>query len=133
MCRSLIVTALLVLAGFCPDVRGQSGQSPKNTQDSGVNNQQIVNLPRTPHTYKPKLLMQDAMKVADDFIRKQHIDISSYWLSQINFTLYGDKNTADKDKIPCWYFWWMSETAAAGDYIEIFVDMDGRAWRVPSM
>lgn len=133
MRRTPILTVFLMLVGFCPDFRGQSSQSSRNTQEPGASNQQILDLPRVPHTYRPKLLMQDAIRIADDFIRTQHIDISSYWLSQVNFTLYGDKNTADKDKIPCWYFWWMSETAAAGDYVEIFVDMDGKAWRVPSM
>lgn len=133
MRRAPILTAFLMLVGFCSYFRGQASQSSRNTQGPSASNQQIVDLPRAPHTYKPKLLMQDAMKIADDFIRKQHIDISSYWLSQVNFTLCGDKNTADKDKIACWYFWWVSETAAAGDYVEIFVDMDGRAWRVTSM
>ena len=133
MLKISILIGTLVLVGLCPVCDGQSDQSTRSTQEPAVNNQQVVDLPRAPHTYKPKLLMQDAMKIADDFIRKQHIDISSYWLSQVNFTLCGDKNTADKDKIACWYFWWVSETAAAGDYVEIFVDMDGRAWRVTSM
>jgi hypothetical protein len=38
-----------------------------------------------------------------------------------------------KDKIPGWHFWWVNETGAMGDYVEIFVAMDGRANRSPSM
>jgi len=77
--------------------------------------------------------MQDALKVAEGYIRKQDIDISPYWLYRAIFMLSGDKDTADKNKIPGWHFWWVSETGAMGDYVEIFVDMDGKAWRVPSM
>jgi hypothetical protein len=77
--------------------------------------------------------MQDALKIAEGYIDKQHIDISSYWLFRTIFYLSGDEHTADKDKLPGWHFWWVSDTGALGDDVEIFVGMDGRASRMPSM
>lgn len=77
--------------------------------------------------------MQKALKLAEAYIVKERVGASSYWLFQAQFTLYGDKTLADKDKIPGWYFWWVNDGGALGDYIEIFVSMDGKAMRLISM
>jgi hypothetical protein len=84
------------------------------------------------HT-RPKLSLQNALKIAEAYIAKEHIDASSYWLLQAKFMLYGAETTADKDKTPGWYFWWVNDDGSLGDYIEIFVSMDGKAMRLPSM
>ncbi|PYU65792.1 MAG: hypothetical protein DMG56_02230 [Acidobacteria bacterium] len=78
--------------------------------------------------------LQDALKIAEAYIVKEHIDTSSHWLSQANFFLYGDKPSADKDRAPCWNFLWLPDGGVAGDYsIEIIVSMDGKAMRLPTM
>lgn len=94
-------------------------------------------MPNTqPETYrgeiyrrKPKLSLQDAMKVMEQYIEKQKIDTSKYFLWNVNLIQYGSQN----DKRPVWYFWWLSEKGGVGDYIEILVSMDKKAGRVPSM
>jgi len=78
---------------------------------------------------KPKLTLQDAMKVMEQYIEKEKIDTSNYFLWTINLIQYGSQ----KDKRPVWYFWWLSEKSGVGDYIEILVSMDKKAGRVPSM
>ncbi|HKF22393.1 MAG TPA: hypothetical protein VKE93_12545 [Candidatus Angelobacter sp.] len=133
MRRASMLVAMLLLAGSSLKSGGQSWPAASADQETVTpKEQKAANLPLA-RTFRPKLPMQDALKIAENYIDKQHIDISSYWLSQVRYILYGSENAADKDKIPCWYFWWMSDTGAAGDYVEIFVDMKGRAWRVPSM
>ena len=72
-------------------------------------------------------------KIAKGYIVKEHIGSSSYWLYEAKFILYGAESTADKDKTPGWYFWWVNDGGALGDYIEIFVSMDGKAMRLPTM
>ncbi len=77
--------------------------------------------------------MQNALKIAEDYIGKQRIDISSYWLYRAQYILMGNENAAYKDKVPGWHFWWVSDTATTGDDVEIFVRMDGIASRLTSM
>ena len=75
--------------------------------------------------------MQDALKIAEDFIDRQHIDVSNSWLYRAIFILLGDEKTPDKNKVPGWHFWWVSDSGSGS--VEIFVAMDGKASRMPSM
>jgi hypothetical protein len=70
--------------------------------------------------------------VAEEFIASEKIDASHFWLYKANFILYGDPSKPEK-KIPGWYFWWVSDSGAQGNYIEIFVSMDQHCIRLPSM
>ena len=56
--------------------------------------------------------------MARRYIRKEHVDISSYWLFEARYTVYGEQ--------PGWYFWWVNDNGANGNYVEIFVSMDGK-------
>ena len=127
--KTVAVILVAVLFGF-PNM----GRSTENKPVPPlVTAQKTVDLPLGSRSSKPKLSLQNALKIAEAYIVKEHIDASSYWLYQGKFILYGDKATADKDKTPGWYFWWVNESGALGDYIEIFVSMDGKAMRLPSM
>jgi hypothetical protein len=124
---------LLLLLFSCHAAHSQSVPPPTHDGRASTSSQRIIPLPvARPHS-KPKLSLQHALKIAEAYIVKEHIDASSYWLSQAQFTLYGDKTLAEKDKIPGWYFWWVNDGGALGDYIEIFVSMDGKAMRLISM
>lgn len=85
------------------------------------------------HTYRPRVTLQEALKIAEHYIDEKHIDISSYWLSDAKFILMGDDATPDLNKIPCWHFLWIHESGAMGVYVEIIVTMDRVASRAPSM
>ena len=132
MRRASMQVAVLFLVSMFLKSGGQSSQANSVSQPRGVANQEAAAPPQTKGTVRPKLSMQDGLKIAEGYINKQHIDISSYWLYRAIFILYGDNNSADH-KIPCWHFWWTHDSGAMGDYVEILVDMEGRAWRVPSM
>jgi hypothetical protein len=126
-----VLVVMFCQASFCLELAGQSSQAFSG--DSGAKDQQAANLPVVKGTFRPNPSLQDALKIAEGYIRKQHIDMSSYRLYRGVLILYGDNNTAAQDKTPCWHLWWVKDTAAMGDYVEILVDMDGKAWRVPSM
>jgi hypothetical protein len=81
----------------------------------------------------PKLALPDALKVAERFVAAEKIDISHFWLYQGKFTLFGDPSKPDTDKTPGWYFWWVSDSGGQGNYVEIFVSMDGQCRRLGSM
>ncbi len=82
---------------------------------------------------RPKLLLQDALKIAKKFIASENIDATHFWLYRANFIFYGDSAKPPEDKIPGWHFWWVSDSGQVGNYIEIFVSMDGHCRRLPSM
>ena len=110
-------------------------QSPPPTPNgqASASGQTTIPLPEMSLHSRPKLSLQNALKIAEAYIVKKHIDASPYWLYQGKFILYGAETTADKDKTPGWFFWWVNDDGSLGDYIEIFVSMDGKVMRLPSM
>lgn len=87
-----------------------------------------------PHpTFRPKLCLQDALKKAEEFVAKQEIDISHHWLYRAQFVLFGESGKPDSEKVPGWHFWWVSDSGDLGNYVEVFVSMDGDCRRLPSM
>jgi hypothetical protein len=130
MRRVLVLAVMLLFASFCPG--GQPIQQGSGLE-SGAKNQQPASLPQAKVTFRPKVPLQKALKIAEDYIDKQHIDIRPFWLYRASYILQGDEKTPDKDKIPGWHFRWVDETGTSGGDVEIFVDMDGKAYRMPSM
>lgn len=90
-----------------------------------------LNVPN--RTFRPKLSLQDALKNAEKFIAKEKINTSHFWLYRANFILFGDASQSDDKKVPGWHFWWLSDSGETGNYVEIFVSMDGDCIRLPSM
>jgi hypothetical protein len=134
MRNTAMMVAIFSLVFPCPEVGSQTARSALSNQGGTIADPKIINLPLPrPDQSRPKLSLQSALKIASGYIKKERIDISPYWLYRADYTLYGDKATDDKDKIPCWYFWWVNDSGSMGDYVEIFVSMDGKAWRIPSM
>ena len=133
MSRSSILLAALLLASLCLKSDSQSRPIVSDSEERHAKVRPILDLAIANGAFRPRLSMQDALKVAEDYIDKQHIDISTYWLYRVIYILSGDEKTPDKDKIPGWHFWWVSETGTTGDDVEIFVTMDGRANRCPSI
>ena len=124
---------LLFFLLSCHIAFGQSPQAPIHDGQTSDSGKTTTDLPLERLNFRPKLSLQNALKIAEGYIAKVPIDISSYWLYEVRFILYGDATTADKDKIPGWFFWWHNDDGIIGKYIEIFVSMDGKAMRLPSM
>ena len=125
----LVIVLFIGLSLECNAQRLQAGSAPNPpTKDS-----QSSPLPARVGHYRPKISLQDALKIAEDYIRKEQIDIRPYWLYRAIYILVGDEKTPDEKKLPAWHFWWVSETGTSGDDVEILVYMDGKAYRAPSM
>ena len=127
----LFVTALSALAP------GQTTQQPKPepAPEKSVGRAQIVDLKIVDLTpprrgFRPKLTLQQALKLAESYAAKRKIDLSPYYLYEAKYILYGDKD----DQKPCWFFWWVNENGALGDYVRIVVSMEtGSVNQLPSM
>ena len=103
-----------------------SGMS-QTTRTTGASQ---LDLPVARTHAKPAISLQRALKLAEQFIKKQGIEISPYYLTEAK--LIG----ADPDKgikEPYWWFWWVKLGGSSGDYVEIGVSMSGKARRIPSM
>ncbi|MEY2413127.1 MAG: hypothetical protein QOD84_1733 [Acidobacteriaceae bacterium] len=79
------------------------------------------------HGYRPKISLQTALTIAENYLATEHVDVSDGWLLEARFSLYGDKG---KDKDPCWLFDWNMDH---GVHVEVIVFMDGKAMLSPSM
>jgi hypothetical protein len=111
----------------------QSKQPPASTQapqEQPVTDRRIAELPLAKRSFRPRLTLQEALKLAEGYIEKEKVAISSYFLKEARMIQYG----GEKDvKEPRWFFWWVNEDGAVGDYVEITVSMEGQVSRLPSM
>jgi hypothetical protein len=109
-----------------------SAQSARTNQDAQgqIVNRRIVDLPVLKPNVKPKLTLQRALKLAEDYIEKEKSDISSYYLLEARLIHYGSEKSL---KEPRWFFLWAHESGAIGNQVEITVSMEGKAVRHPSM
>ncbi|MCG2711415.1 MAG: hypothetical protein L6416_03715 [Candidatus Omnitrophica bacterium] len=79
-------------------------------------------------TYRPEITLQEALKIAEKFIKDNTIDVSEYYLNDVKMIKYGGKENS-------WFFIWINEKipASLGDEIHIIVTMDGVAKRLPTL
>jgi hypothetical protein len=123
-----IATIIFVCLGlllFCPSGISQTS--------SALTPEEQVEAGKLQHSLHPKLVMQDALARAEKFMVSENIDATHFWLYSARYTLFGSPTTPDKDKLVGWYFWWVSDAGEMGNYIEIFVSMDGQCRRLGSM
>lgn len=132
MSRARFLQSVVFLFCISLAAEAQSNRSP-NRSDPRSAEDQPVNLPSAQHQVRPKLSLQDALRIAEAYIDEQRIDTSSFWLYRANFILLGDERTPIEKKVPCWHFEWVNDNAILGDYVEILVTMDGKPSRAPSM
>jgi len=78
---------------------------------------------------RPKLSMQTALKLAEDYIVKEHIDISPFFLYQVHLIQYGSEKGPKEQR---WYFCGYL-MQARWSIVEITVSMEGKVYRLPSM
>jgi len=81
----------------------------------------------------PKLKLPAAMKLADGFIRKNKIDISSHYLCNAHLTRHIESKEGRQIDQSGWWFLWVHEDGNPGKNIDIFVSMDGKVKHTPSM
>jgi len=118
-----------VIALLIPYSEGQGQSVPASAAaQSGVS----LHLPTPPRGYKPKVSLQDALKIAEGYVAAEHINVSDGWLSEVRFFLYADGAKAERDKEPSWLFVWITDSSLGG-HIDVIVSMDGKAMRSPTM
>ena len=126
--RAIVLFA--VIAFLIPRAEAQDQSTPAAARAQGT---ATLDLPTSHREYKPKLSLQAALKIAEEFVADEHIDVSGGWLYEARFTLYGDKSNPDRQKDPCWFFQWIPESGLVGGQVEIVVFMEGKAMRLPTM
>ena len=125
----LVIVLFIGLSLKCNAQQLQAGSAPNPpTKDS-----QSSPLPARVGHYRPKIPLQDALKIAEDYINKEHIDIRPYWLYEAHYILSGDEKTPDEKKAPAWHFLWVSEAGVMGDDVDILVFMNGTVYRSVTM
>ncbi len=128
----IFITILLVtfLSSALFAQTNQPSSSKPTKQEPLLEQNQIVLLPVANRKFRPKLSLQRALKLAENYIEKEKIDISSFYLYQAKYILYGSK----ENQKPAWHLWWVNEDGALGNYVEILVLIDtGRVSQLPSM
>jgi hypothetical protein len=126
-----VILLFLLLSGHT--ACSQSVQPPTHDGPASASGKTTNDLPVGIFHTRPKLSLQNALKAAEGYLVKAHVNAASYWVYEAKFGQYGANTTADKDKIPGWYFSWVNDEGSPRDHIEIFVSMDGKAMRLPSM
>jgi hypothetical protein len=120
-----LVTPVAVYGFHKPESRFDAGKRDQNS----VDNQNREDLPLARRSFKPKLPLKEALQISDRYIADNRIDVSQYYLSQVRFILHDSQ----KSKVAGWHVWWVHESGVMGNYIELFVDMDGNVKRLTSM
>ena len=126
-------SVLLMVISLGVSVAGQKSNDravPDQSQDRPSSGRQIIELPLSKRGLRPKISLQEALKLAESYIKREKIDASSYYLLEARMIQYG----GDKDlKEPRWFFLWVHENGSLGNHIEITISMDGKAARHASM
>lgn len=123
----LAVATVLVLSTLA---LGQSNQTNQKTQDTSLSNQQVNDFSRLKRNFRPKLTLQNALKIAEDYIEQSRADASNYFLVEARMIQYGGEKDVKEFR---WFFVWAHESGALGSNIEITVSMDGKVEQHPSM
>lgn len=127
-----ILTAL-ILVSLAPLTIGQTKPTPapaRNAQEGSSAPRQITDLPLPKRSFRPKMSLQSALKLAEKYIDKNKINISLYYLYQAKYVMYGGEGNNE----PAWSFWWVNENGSMGDYVLILVLINsGEIRHPPSM
>lgn len=99
------------------------GQDPETRLDNPVRREDILALPR--RRAAPRLTLQRALKIAETFIKKERLAISSCYLFEARWVSYDTHPESG-----AWEFFWVSTNHGSED-IRIAVSLEGKAKRLP--
>ena len=119
----------IVLIALITLIPGQAAYSQEPDQETHfsytITRKQLLELPRRDRA--PSLTLQRALKIAESFIKKERLDISSCYLFEAKWVAY--ENTPETG---AWHFWWVQISSASPNDIRIAVSTDGKSKRLPS-
>ena len=130
MRRVFPLLIIICMSGLAVTQSKHAAASNQTPQERPAISSQIAELPTIKRGFRPRLSLQQALKLAESYIEKEKIEISSYFLLEARMIQYGSEKNK---KEPRWFFWWVNEKGAMGDYVEITVSMEGEVSRLPSM
>jgi hypothetical protein len=110
---------------------GQAQNPKRKSEDGLLTQRQIMDLTLLKRGYKPKLTLQQALKIGEHYVEVEKLDLSSYYLLEAKFIFYGG-NVND----PRWFFVWLNSGQASkthGVDFQLTVSMDGKVNIIPSM
>jgi hypothetical protein len=123
---------MLVIVLLDSAASGQGSQRSKSVEGArqpAVTEQSITELhPTRSNPRRPEVTLPRALKIAEEYVKKQRINTSSYFLAEVKLIPAG-RGVGE----PYWWLMWVGISKPLGDYIEISVSMRGKAYRVPSM
>lgn len=93
-----------------------SARESNSTIDGHINACEVSELP---WVKRPRISLQQALLFAENYIKKERIDIARYYLYLIKPNPYAIEQG--------WLFRWAPEKDKGGKYIEILVSEDGNA------
>ena len=125
MFLTLIISLLLCQSG--PGLIKQTRTTRPEKAPDSILLQKTTQLPR-PVPKPPKVTLQQALGIAERYIEREKIDVTSFYLIEAKL-IFPTEKVEDQQ----WHFWWVSMTMELGNYIEITVTMDGEVKRIPSM
>ncbi|MBA3804822.1 MAG: hypothetical protein H0X14_03805 [Acidobacteria bacterium] len=127
------IAFLIITVFFNTLVFGQTVQEPApnpKPQEQSITSRQITDLPLLRRTFRPKITLQKALKIAESYVKKRKINVSSYYLLEARMIRYGSESGV---KEPRWFFLWAHEHGVIGNEIQVSVSMNGKAAVHPSM
>lgn len=117
----IIIAALFLTTSVC----GQEKEREERGQDSPILSHPITKddllmLPR--RDKPPSISLKQALKIAERFIKKERLDVSTCYLFEAKWSEGKAGNTEPK-----WNFWWVRMRGATGKDIRITVSTEGTA------
>jgi hypothetical protein len=122
MKKTAIFVATLFLASlsYGQETKPQQEGQTSSTFSHPITREALLELPR--RDIAPSLSLREALKVAEKFIKRQKLDISSCYLFEVKLV---EEKTGGMD--PKWNFWWVRMRGGEGKDIRIIVTMEGEA------
>ena len=119
----------IVLIALITLILGPVAYSQEPDQETHLSNtitrKQVLELPRRDRA--PGLTLQRPLKIAEGFIKKERLVISSCYLFEAKWVAY--ETTPETG---AWHFWWVQVRSASPNDIRIAVSTDGKSKRFPS-
>ena len=131
----IMLAVFVVVLAFSISVYGQSPQTPTSKAKAQEQQQpsDVIydNIPVERVVFKrPTLMMQRAQEMAEDYLKKEKIDISPYFLKEARL-LFANPEHSNRGQY--WLFVWDKELGVWGDEVKIGVWMNGESFLIPSL
>jgi hypothetical protein len=122
----LLLAFALILNGTTIGRANQALTAELNIHELIFSQEDVVEVP-TPKAQLPTISLKKALKVAEQYIRKQKINVAPFYMNMARLEAHGE----GKGKL-YWHFHYSSKLNELGSSMNIYVAMDGKASLHPS-